>query len=106
MQNNAAISAGQWWRLITPALLHMSLFHLAFNSMALHSLGAEVEGFSDQGRFLAIYTISAVTSFATSYALKPHHCQWSSGDADPFSYIALLCIHILESLVNAMHTPA
>ncbi len=106
MQNNAAISAGQWWRLITPALLHMSLFHLAVNSMALHSLGAEVEGFSDQGRFLAIYTISAVTSFATSYALKPHHCQGSSGDADPFSYIALLCIHILESLVNAMHTPA
>ncbi|DBA76946.1 TPA: hypothetical protein ACH3X1_009541 [Trebouxia sp. C0004] len=47
--------------------------------MALHSLGPQVEGFSDQGRFLAIYTISAVTSFVTSYALKPHHCQGSSG---------------------------
>ncbi len=53
--------------------------------MALHSLGPEVEGFSDQGRFLAIYTISAVTSFATSYALKPHPCQGSSGDAGPLS---------------------
>ena len=58
MQNNAAISAGQWWRLITPAFLHMNLIHLAVNSMALHSLGAEVERFSDRGRFLAIYTIS------------------------------------------------
>ena len=63
----------------------MNLFHLAVNSMALHSLGAEVERFSDRGRFLAIYTMSAVTSFATSYALKPHHCQGSSGDADPHS---------------------
>lgn len=79
IKNNAAISAGQWWRLVTPACLHLNLFHLAINSMALHSLGAEVEGFSDQGRFLAIYTISAVASFATSYALKPHHCQGSSG---------------------------
>ena len=54
MQNNAAISAGQWWRLITPAFLYMNLIHLAVNSMALHSL----ERFSDRGRFLAIYTIS------------------------------------------------
>ncbi len=82
MQSNAAVSAGQWWRLATPAFLHLNLMHLAVNSMALNSLGPEVEGFSDQGRFLAIYAISAVTSFAASYALNPHHSLGSSGNSD------------------------
>ena len=106
MQNNAAILAGQWWRLITPAILHLNLFHLAANSMALHSLGPAVEGFSDHGRFLAIYTISAVTSFVTSYALNPHHCLGSSGDADPFHRSAIFCSHTLTPFLTATHKPA
>ncbi|KAL0025305.1 hypothetical protein WJX79_003525 [Trebouxia sp. C0005] len=114
IKNNAAILAGQWWRLITPAILHLNLFHLAANSMALHSLGPAVEGFSDHGRFLAIYTISAVTSFVTSYALNPHHCLGSSGAV--FGVVGALAVYyhrhrhvlgeesstILQSLRNSL----
>lgn len=59
--------------------MHLNFMHLAVNSMALNSLGPEVEGFSGKGRFLAIYAISAVTSFAASYAFLPHFSQGSSG---------------------------
>lgn len=79
IKSNAAIAAGQWWRLATPAFMHLNFMHLAVNSMALNSLGPEVEGFSGKGRFLAIYAISAVTSFAASYAFLPHFSQGSSG---------------------------
>ena len=43
LQLNAAILAGQWWRLLTPAFLHGSLAHLAVNSFSLNNLGPTVE---------------------------------------------------------------
>lgn len=56
---NEAIRAGQWWRLLTPVLLHGSVLHIAFNMMALHSLGPGLEGHYGHGRFLALYLLGA-----------------------------------------------
>lgn len=42
-QVNSLIVAGQWWRLLTPALLHGNLMHLAVNSYSLNNLGPSVE---------------------------------------------------------------
>ena len=40
---NEAILAGELWRFFTPALLHGSLPHIAFNMYALLSFGAGLE---------------------------------------------------------------
>ena len=40
---NAYILRGELWRLLTPALLHGSLLHIAFNMYALYSLGTSLE---------------------------------------------------------------
>eukprot|EP00798_Chlamydomonas_sp_ICE-L_P017126 gene17126-23430_t len=57
---NSYIAAGQWWRLITPAFLHSSVFHLLINSHAINSLGPQLEIVSGGPRFLsAVFGIGA-----------------------------------------------
>lgn len=38
------VGAGEWWRLVTSALLHAGLVHLAFNGLLLWRLGEVLEG--------------------------------------------------------------
>ena len=38
-----SMAQGQWWRLISPALLHFGLLHLAMNSMWCWELGRRIE---------------------------------------------------------------
>ena len=42
-KSNAGLAKGQLWRLVTPALAHASLGHLAANTMSLTSVGPAVE---------------------------------------------------------------
>ena len=66
----------QWYRLFTVALMHDTSstlpVHLAFNMMALHSLGTPVESILGKGRFLAIFFFSLLTgSLASNYFMAP-----------------------------------
>lgn len=64
---NEAILAGQIWRFLTPALLHGSLPHIAFNMYALLSFGASLERFFGHGRFLLLYLLGAFTGNVASF---------------------------------------
>lgn len=68
---NELILQGQFWRLFTPALLHGSLLHIAFNMYALFSLGTSLERYYGPGRFLLLYGIGAFCGNALSFALSP-----------------------------------
>src|SRR5581483_3365765 len=46
------VEHGDWWRLITAAFLHASIWHIAFNMYALWWLGSVVEGAIGSVRFL------------------------------------------------------
>ena len=59
MKNNEAIELGQWWRLLTPALMHGSIMHIAFNMYALLSFGTGLERHFGHGRFFLLYILSA-----------------------------------------------
>lgn len=76
---NAAIAAGELWRLATPALLHGNLVHLATNQFALNSLGPLIERLSGRKRFIAIYTAAAVAGTAASYAFTVAPSVGASG---------------------------
>lgn len=58
---------GEWWRLLTPALLHFSLLHIAFNLLWWWELGSLVERAQSPGRLLALSLVIALTSNAVQF---------------------------------------
>lgn len=48
------VGAGEWWRLLTSALLHGGLIHLAFNGLLLWRLGQVLEPSLGTGPFLGL----------------------------------------------------
>ncbi len=57
-----AVSAGEWWRVITATFLHStgSIVHILFNMYALYLFGPYIERQAGTGRFVALYLASAV----------------------------------------------
>jgi membrane associated rhomboid family serine protease len=47
----AAIDQGQWYRLITVALVHGGWLHLIFNMLALLSIGTLIESFYGRNKY-------------------------------------------------------
>jgi len=67
---NEAIRAGELWRFITPALLHGSIPHIAFNMYALFIFGVGLERHFGHGRFLLLYVLGAFTGNVLSFLLS------------------------------------
>ncbi len=57
-------STNEWYRLVTVALVHDNSsvipIHLAFNMIALHSLGTPIENFLGRSKFLIIFFVSLI----------------------------------------------
>ena len=68
-------SYGQWYRLFTVALMHDQAsdlpYHLAFNMLALHSLGTQIESVLGKARYFAIFFFSLLTGSLTSAFFLP-----------------------------------
>lgn len=70
------IALGQFWRLITPILLHSSalpygLLHIGFNMYFLYSLGPVLESYYGHGRFLALYLLAGLGGNVLSFLMSP-----------------------------------
>lgn len=66
---NDLIRAGQLWRLLTPALVHGSIMHIAFNMYALLAFGTGLERHFGHGRFLLLYLLGAFAGNVASFLL-------------------------------------
>lgn len=75
---NEAILAGELWRLLSPALLHGSLPHIAFNMYALLSFGTGLERHFGHGRFLLLYVLSAFAGNVASFLFSPGYSVGAS----------------------------
>ena len=71
MKVNELIVAGQWWRLLTPMLLHGSILHIGFNMYALLILGQDVERHMGHRRFLLLYVLSGFAGNVISFLFQP-----------------------------------
>ncbi len=56
----ATLSTFEYWRLLTPMLLHFSWMHLAFNLLWVWELGRRVEKLHGGGVFLALTLVSSL----------------------------------------------
>lgn len=61
-----AIDSGEYYRLVTVALLHGGLLHLGFNLYSLHLLGTPVEKYFGSLRYAAILIISQLAASFSS----------------------------------------
>ena len=63
----AEIKRGQFWRLVTPALLHMSFLHLLFNLSLFSDLGNLIENHFGRTFYLWFFILSAAVSNLLQY---------------------------------------
>lgn len=75
-KNSSLIVLGQYWRLLTPVVLHASLAHIGFNMYALFAIGPALEAHYGHWRFLALYLLGAVGGNVLSFYMTPN---WSVG---------------------------
>src|SRR6476661_717528 len=60
-----AVVAGEWWRPLTAAFLHIGVFHLVLNMLAVLVFGSELERQLGRWRFLVLYLLSALGGAAS-----------------------------------------
>ena len=64
------VGTGEWYRLLTVALVHGGLMHLGFNMYGLLVLGNPIEHAFGRNKFLIIFTFSLITGSLASLALN------------------------------------
>ncbi len=64
------VADGQWYRLLTSMFLHVAIWHLAVNMLALFALGPFVEAALGRWRFLSLYLLSGLAGSALSYLMS------------------------------------
>ncbi|MFD1484317.1 rhomboid family intramembrane serine protease [Lacticaseibacillus baoqingensis] len=68
---NPLIVAGQWWRFVTPAFVHIGWMHIIVNGISLYYLGAICERIFGHWRFAVIYLVSAIAGNVAGYVFAP-----------------------------------
>jgi membrane associated rhomboid family serine protease len=67
----AAVDQGQYYRLLTVALVHGGWLHLIFNMLALLSIGTLIENFFGRNKYIIILLTSLLAGSLTSYLFNP-----------------------------------
>jgi membrane associated rhomboid family serine protease len=64
-----AIDHGEWWRLITTAMVHIGIIHLVLNMLALLALGRWAETVFGGRAVVAIYALGGIAGAVASYLI-------------------------------------
>lgn len=67
LQDNGAVAAGQWWRVVTAIFLHLGLVHFAFNAILTWQVGRMVESEFGGRLMLLTFLASGILGFVGSY---------------------------------------
>lgn len=65
------VMSGEYYRILSVALLHGGLLHLGFNLYSLHLLGTPVEAFFGRARYFTIFISSLITASLASIIFNP-----------------------------------
>lgn len=66
---NLAVANGEWWRLITPIFMHLTIGHVVFNSFSLVIFGPALEQMLGKFRFIIFYLGTGVIANIATYYL-------------------------------------
>jgi len=85
---NPLIVAGEYWRLIAAAFMHLEPMHLIFNAVFIYRFGAMVESVFGKWRMVFIILISAITAGLFGFAFSENYSLGASGVA--YGFIGVL----------------
>ena len=89
-----AIADGQWYRLLTPMLLHAGVWHIVLNMLVLWIYGPSVETAFGTARFAAMYAISGLLGGATSFAFGACRSVGVGASGAIFGIVGVLLVHL------------
>lgn len=74
------VGAGEWWRLLGAAFLHIGYIHILVNMYSLYAVGPTLEKFLGNLRYLGVYAVSALAgSLASAHFGGGHISAGASG---------------------------
>ncbi|CAN1601713.1 rhomboid family intramembrane serine protease [Pseudomonas mediterranea] len=65
-----SLAAGQWWRLVTPMLIHFGFLHIAMNGMWYWELGRRIEARQGSINLLGLTLLFSLVSNFVQYAVS------------------------------------
>lgn len=65
------VADGAYWQLFSSAFMHIEIWHIGFNMLALWVLGPQLELAIGRARFVALYLLSALAGSTLVYWLAP-----------------------------------
>lgn len=67
----ASFARGEYWRLLTPTLLHFGMLHIVFNALWVWEFGRRIEALAGHGNFLLIVLATALGANVGQYLWRP-----------------------------------
>jgi membrane associated rhomboid family serine protease len=96
-----ATASGEWYRLLTPMLLHLSVMHILLNSMALYFMGPPVEQALGSVRFVVMYVVAGFTGNVASYVFGS--CGGGAGASGAiFGIMGVLLVYTSQRRSNPL----
>lgn len=87
------IDQGEWWRLLTPMLVHGGALHLFLNMYILFIYGPNVEQTFGTARFVVMFLVSGFMGSAFSYAFPPDNPSVGASGAI-FGVVGVLVVYL------------
>ncbi len=76
---NINILQGEYWRFLTPVVLHSGILHLVINCYSLYAVGVVVERIFGHGKFLVIYLAAGILGNIASFSFSANPAVGASG---------------------------
>jgi len=98
------VREGEYWRLMTGALLHANLLHFTLNALALATLGWLTEALAGRARLAATYVVACLAGSCCSYFLSPHSLSVgaSGGIVGLLGFLAVLVVRHRGALPKSL----
>lgn len=73
------VRAGEYYRLLTSAFLHIGILHFLMNNYALYVIGTQLESFLGKAKYICVYLFSAIAGNLLSIVFSDYVSAGASG---------------------------